>query len=167
MKIFLLGFMGAGKSFWGKQLADQYHLPFYDLDEVIVQDEEMAVSDIFATKGEEYFRRKESNLLRELSKQDKFLISCGGGTPCLQENIDLMNERGTTIWIHPSIQVMTERLLRKKSKRPLIADMPDEEVPDFIEMKLSERRPFYEQAQIIIDQDDISLDTFAEKLANA
>lgn len=159
--------MGAGKSFWGKQLADQYQLPFYDLDEVIVQDEEMAVSDIFATKGEEYFRRKESNLLRELSKQDKFLISCGGGTPCLQENIDLMNERGTTIWIHPSIPVMTERLLRKKSKRPLIADMPDEEVPDFIEMKLSERRPFYEQAQIIIDQDDISLDTFAEKLGNA
>lgn len=159
--------MGAGKSFWGKQLADQYQLPFYDLDEVIVQDEEMAVSDIFATKGEEYFRRKESNLLRELSKQDKFLISCGGGTPCLQENIDLMNERGTTIWIHPSIPVMAERLLRKKSKRPLIADMPDEEVPDFIEMKLSERRPFYEQAQIIIDQDDISLDTFAEKLANA
>lgn len=159
--------MGAGKSFWGKQLADQYQLPFYDLDEVIVQDEEMAVSDIFATKGEEYFRRKENNLLRELSKQDKFLISCGGGTPCLQENIDLMNERGTTVWIHPSIPVMAERLLRKKAKRPLIADMPDEEVADFIERKLSERRPFYEQAQIIIDQDDISLDTFAEKLANA
>ncbi|HEY0272329.1 MAG TPA: shikimate kinase [Chitinophaga sp.] len=166
MKIFLLGFMGAGKSFWGRQLADHYQLPFYDLDEVIVQDEEMTISDIFASKGEDYFRQKESNLLRELSKQDKFLISCGGGTPCLQENIDLMNERGITIWIHPSIPVMAERLVRKKYKRPLIADMADEDVADFIEMKLSERAPFYGQAQIIIDQDDISLDTFVEKLGD-
>ena len=159
--------MGAGKSFWGKQLADQYQLPFYDLDEVIVQDEEMTIIDIFASKGEDYFRRKESNLLHELSKKDKFVISCGGGTPCLQENIDLMNERGVTVWIHPSVSVMAERLVRKKHKRPLIQDIPDEEVADFIEMKLSERAPFYQQARIIIDQDDISLDTFAEKLADA
>lgn len=82
MKIYLLGFMGAGKSYWGKQLADHLNLPYYDLDEVIVEAEEMAIADIFASKGEDYFREQEAKLLRDLSEQESFLISCGGGTPC-------------------------------------------------------------------------------------
>lgn len=162
MKIYLLGFMGAGKSYWGKQLADHWQLPYYDLDEVIVEAEEMAIADIFATKGEDYFREKESRLLRELSKQDKFLISCGGGTPCFQENMDFMNEHGTTVWINPSVETMVERLQRKKSKRPLIADLEDEDLIGFVEKKMAERLPFYQQSRHIITSDNISLDTFTQ-----
>ncbi|HEY8959605.1 shikimate kinase [Chitinophaga sp.] len=162
MKIYLLGFMGAGKSYWGKQLADHWQLPYYDLDEVIVEAEEMAIADIFATKGEDYFREKESRLLRELSKQDKFLISCGGGTPCFQENMDFMNEHGTTVWINPSVETMVERLQRKKSKRPLIADLEDEDLVGFVEKKMAERLPFYQQSRHIITSDNISLDTFTQ-----
>lgn len=162
MKIYLLGFMGAGKSYWGKQLADHWQLPYYDLDEVIVEAEEMAIADIFATKGEDYFREKESQLLRELSKQDNFLISCGGGTPCFQENMDFMNEHGTTVWINPSVETMVERLQRKKSKRPLIADLEDEDLAGFIEKKMAERLPFYQQSRHIITSDNISLDTFTQ-----
>ncbi|SEW53659.1 shikimate kinase [Chitinophaga arvensicola] len=162
MKIYLLGFMGAGKSYWGKQLADHWQLPYYDLDEVIVEAEEMAIADIFATKGEDYFREKESELLRELSAQENFLISCGGGTPCFQENMDFMNENGTTIWINPSVEAMAERLQRKKSKRPLIADLEDEDLAGFIEKKMAERLPFYEQSKHIITSDNISLDTFTQ-----
>ncbi|MET3880111.1 MULTISPECIES: shikimate kinase [Chitinophaga] len=162
MKIYLLGFMGAGKSYWGKQLADHWQLPYYDLDEVIVEAEEMAIADIFATKGEDYFREKESQLLRELSKQDNFLISCGGGTPCFQENMDFMNEHGTTVWINPSVETMVERLQRKKSKRPLIADLEDEDLVGFVEKKMAERLPFYQQSRHIITSDNISLDTFTQ-----
>ncbi|KAA2239712.1 shikimate kinase [Chitinophaga agrisoli] len=167
MKIFLIGFMGAGKSYWGKQLAEHWNLPYYDLDEVIVAEEEMAVSDIFATKGEDYFRERESALLRGLVQQDKFLVSCGGGTPCFQDNMDFMNENGVTIWLNPSVAVMVERLQRKKYKRPLIQDLADEDLTAFIEKKLAERQPFYQQSQHIIASDHISLDTFEKELKNA
>ncbi len=159
--------MGAGKSYWGKQLADHWQLPYYDLDEVIVEAEEMAISDIFATKGEDYFREKESLLLRELSRQDNFLISCGGGTPCFQDNMDFMNEHGITIWINPSLEAMVERLQRKKHKRPLIQDLDDEDLLDFVEKKMAERRPFYEQSRHIISSDNISLDTFTKNIEHA
>lgn len=164
MKIYLLGFMGAGKSYWGKQLADHWQLPYYDLDEVIVEAEEMAIADIFAIKGEDYFREKESLLLRELSGQDNFLISCGGGTPCFQENMDFMNEHGTTIWINPSVEAMVERLQRKKYKRPLIADLEGEDLVGFVEKKMAERLPFYQQSRHIISSDNISLDTFTQNI---
>jgi shikimate kinase len=167
LKIFLIGFMGAGKSYWGKQLSEHWELPYYDLDEVIVAEEEMAVSDIFATRGEDYFRERESMLLRELARKDRFLIACGGGTPCFQDNMDFMNEHGTTIWLNPSIPVMVERLQRKKLKRPLIQDLPDEDLVAFVEKKLAERRPFYEQSAHIIDTDHISLDTFEKELKHA
>lgn len=154
--------MGAGKSYWGKQLADHWQLPYYDLDEVIVEAEEMAIADIFANKGEDYFREKESRLLRELSEQDNFLIACGGGTPCFQENMDFMNEHGTTIWINPSLEAMVERLQRKKYKRPLIADLEGEDLIGFVEKKMAERLPFYQQSRHIISSDNISLDTFTQ-----
>jgi shikimate kinase len=160
LKIFLIGFMGAGKTYWGKQLAEHWNLPYYDLDEVIVAEEEMAVSDIFATKGEDYFRERESAILRGLVKQEHFLISCGGGTPCFQDNMDFMNENGITIWLNPSVSIMVERLQRKKYKRPLIQDLADEDLTAFIEKKLAERLPFYQQSQHIIESDHISLDTF-------
>jgi Shikimate kinase len=152
--------MGAGKTYWGKQLAEHWNLPYYDLDEVIVAEEEMAVSDIFATKGEDYFRERESAILRGLVLQDSFLISCGGGTPCFQDNMDFMNENGITIWLNPSVPIMVERLQRKKYKRPLIQDLADEDLTAFIEKKMAERLPFYQQSQYIIDSDHISLDTF-------
>lgn len=159
--------MGAGKSYWGKQLSEHWQLPYYDLDEVIMSEEEMPVSDIFATKGEDYFRERESMLLKQLSKQDNFLIACGGGTPCFQDNMDFMNENGTTIWLNPSIPVMVERLQRKKLKRPLIQDLPDEDLVAFVEKKLAERQPFYQQSKHIIDSDHISLDIFEKELKHA
>jgi len=157
--------MGAGKSYWGKQLAEHLELPFYDLDDVIVEAEEMSISDIFATKGEDYFRAREGFWLRELSEGENFLISCGGGVPCFQDNMDVMNERGTTIWLNPELPVIVDRLKRKKAKRPLIADLPDDELLAFVEKKLAERQSFYQQAQITIaETDNITLETFTKRL---
>lgn len=168
MKLFLIGFMGAGKSYWGKQLAEHFGLPYFDLDEVIVEREDMPVADIFSEKGEAYFRDLEGEVLRELAlSNDSFLISCGGGTPCFSDAMDFMNANGTTIWLNPSIPVIVERLQRKQYKRPLIQDFSKEDLLSFTEKKLAERQPFYEQSQVIISDDEISLETFDKLIRNA
>lgn len=168
MKIFLLGFMGAGKSYWGKQLAIHWDLPYFDLDDVIVEREGMAVAEIFAEKGENYFRELEGRMLRELAlDNDAFLIACGGGTPCFNDTMDFMNQQGVTVWLNPSVPVMVERLQRKQAKRPLIQDLSAEDLTAFTEKKLAERQPFYEQSQVIISDDAISLDTFDKLVRHA
>ncbi|WP_295117353.1 shikimate kinase [uncultured Chitinophaga sp.] len=168
MRVFLLGFMGAGKTYWGKQLAEHLQLPFFDLDEVVTEREGMSVSDIFAAKGEDSFRQMEKDTLRELVKeQEKFVISCGGGTPCFHDNIGFMNDSGTTIWLNPSVDVMVDRLKRKRGKRPLLKDLSDEELTAFVEKKLMAREPVYEQAKVIIVSDDITLETFEKHLKDA
>ncbi|MBO9151397.1 shikimate kinase [Chitinophaga sp. GCM10012297] len=168
MRIFLLGFMGAGKSYWGKQLASHWNLPYFDLDDVIVEREGMAVAEIFAEKGETYFREQEGRILRELAlDNDTFLIACGGGTPCFSDTMDFMNQHGITIWLNPSVPVMVERLQRKQAKRPLIQDLSAEELTAFTEKKLAERQPFYEQSQVIISDDAISLETFDKLVRHA
>lgn len=160
--------MGAGKSYWGKQLAEHFGLPYFDLDEVIVEREDMPVADIFSEKGEAYFRDLEGEVLRELAlSNDSFLISCGGGTPCFSDAMDFMNANGTTIWLNPSIPVIVERLQRKQYKRPLIQDFSKEDLLSFTEKKLAERQPFYEQSQVIISDDEISLETFDKLIRNA
>jgi len=160
--------MGAGKSYWGKQLAEHFSLPWFDLDEVIVEREGMPVADIFSEKGEEYFRNLEGEVLRELTlSNDAFLIACGGGTPCFSDAMDFMNENGITIWLNPSIPVIVERLQRKQYKRPLIQDLSEEDLLSFTERKLAERQQFYEQSQIIISDDEISLETFDKLIRNA
>lgn len=167
MRIFLLGFMGAGKSYWGKLLAAHWNLPYYDLDDVIAEQEGMPVADIFNTKGEDHFRRIESEVLRELSAGNKFLISCGGGTPCFSDTMDFMNDRGITVWLNPSATLIAERLQRKQYKRPLIQDLSPEDLVAFTEKKLAERRPFYEQSQVIVHGDEISLETFDKMILHA
>ncbi|RAJ02297.1 shikimate kinase [Chitinophaga skermanii] len=167
-RIFLLGFMGAGKTYWGKQLAEHLHLPFFDIDEVIVEEEGMPVSDIFAEKGEDYFRNRESEVLKRISQEeDEFLISCGGGTPCFLDNMDWMNDQGTTVWLNPSIPTMVERLQRKKYKRPLIQDLSDEDLSAFVEKKLLERAPFYQLSQRVITLDELSLEILTNEIHHA
>lgn len=168
MKLFLLGFMGAGKSYWGKQLAAHWNLPYFDLDEVIVEREDMPVADIFANKGEDYFRKKEGEVLRELvGAHESFVISCGGGTPCFSDAMDFMNNNGITIWLNPSVPLMVERLQRKQYKRPLIQDLATEDLVAFTEKKMAERQPFYEQSQVIISEDEITLETFEKLISHA
>ncbi len=167
MKIFLLGFMGAGKSYWGRLLADKMHLPYYDLDEVIVEEEGKTVAEIFAAEGEDFFRRREKEKLQEIARREEFILSCGGGTPCFFDNIQFMNAAGVTVWLNPSITAMIERIARKRHKRPLVKELDDGELKAFVEKKLSEREPFYRQSRLIIDTANESIDTIAEKLYHA
>jgi shikimate kinase len=155
MHIVLLGYMGSGKSTIGKLLSSQTGQPFLDLDEYICQKEKRSISEIFAQKGEIYFRKKEHEYLKEVleNKQD-MILSLGGGTPCYGNNMELILQYNTlSVYLKASIQTLTERLLKHKNSRPLIASLEDELVPEFIAKHLFERRFFYEQASqtIVID----------------
>ncbi len=167
MKIFLIGFMGSGKTHWGSQLASALNVPFFDLDTVITEQEGKTVSEIFAANGEEYFRYKERDTLESLtSVHSQFILSCGGGTPCFFNNVEFMKKKGTVVWLNTSIEVLKERLLKERLSRPLLRNISAPELRAYIIRKLSERRLYYEQADIMVHEENIVLDSLVELLHN-
>jgi shikimate kinase len=159
--------MGSGKTHWGKKLADTLQLPFFDLDTVITETENKNISQIFAESGEEFFRYKEKETLEEIvSDHDRFILSCGGGTPCFFNNIDFMKKNGKVIWLNTSIDALRERLFKERATRPLIKAIGDLELKSYIIRKLGERKMYYEQADFIIHEESASLPTIIELLHN-
>lgn len=145
--IFLIGYMGCGKSTLGRALSRQTGLQFIDLDHYIENRFHATVSSIFASGGEGEFRRMERAMLEEVSQFSDVIIACGGGTPCFFDNMRLMNSRGTTVWLTTPPERLLERLGRNRSKRPILADKSDAELRDFVVGALREREPFYSQAR--------------------
>ncbi len=167
MKIYLIGFMGSGKSFWGRKLSESMKLPFFDLDDMIVQQENKPVTDIFMEKGEEYFRGIEKEILHDLTaSHENFIISCGGGTPCFFGNIDYMKSNGKVIWLNTAADVLIDRLLKEKKHRPLLSDIPDEDMKAFIMKKLHDRKLYYEQAHLSLPEETLSLKQIQEAVEN-
>jgi len=165
MKIFLIGFMGSGKTHWGKLLSAKLHLPFRDLDTLIVQKEQKSIADVFSEKGEEYFRYQEKQTLEELiNEEESFVLSCGGGTPCFFNNIELMKKSGKVLWLNTSIDVLKERLLKERMSRPLIRDVSEEELRRYIVRKLTERKLYYEQADAMVNEESITLEELIRSL---
>ena len=159
MKIFLIGFMGSGKTHWGRQLSAKLQLPFFDLDTVIVEKEKQSVAEIFARQGEEYFRYQERDTLEEITHdQESFILSCGGGTPCFFNNIEFMKKSGKVVWLNTAVDALKERLLKEKVSRPLIREIGDDELKRYIVRKLSERKMYYEQADVMVNEESISLE---------
>ncbi|HET6256563.1 MAG TPA: shikimate kinase [Puia sp.] len=159
MKIFLIGFMGSGKTHWGRLLSKKLGLAFYDLDTVIVDREKKPVADIFSEKGEEYFRYQEKETLERIAdEQDGFILSCGGGTPCFFNNIEYMKKNGKVIWLNTSIDVLKQRLLRERKSRPLIRAVDESDLGRYIIRKLSERRMYYQQADVTVNEESVTMD---------
>lgn len=161
-KIFLIGMMGSGKSYWAEKLKKKLNVPAYDLDALIEMMEEKTVQEIFAEDGEEYFRKAEAKMLRLFAEKKQFVLSCGGGTACFNDNMKWMNKQGITIWIDEPVEILTERLLKEKSHRPLIKDLDDNELNDFLEKKLQERTPFYDQSAYRLSGEKLSESNFAK-----
>lgn len=161
MKIFLIGFMGCGKSHHGRKLAQMLNYEFIDLDQWMVNKTQMSIPVIFREKGEGYFRQLEAKSLRALGEKENTVIACGGGAPCFYNNLDWMNEHGLTIFLDTSEALILERVKRKPDKRPLLKGKSEEELRHFISSKLSERRSFYEQAEFRVSQEKES-ETFTQ-----
>jgi shikimate kinase len=150
MRIYLVGFMGSGKTHWGRRWANTHQWPFYDLDEMIETDEQQSIEAIFEQKGEEYFRMKETMALHTTLAYDRAIIACGGGTPCFHGNIDWMNEHGFTVYLSATPSLLLEQIMLEKDKRPLLKKVNEAELLFFIEQKLAERQPFYHQAKLTL-----------------
>ena len=158
--IFLIGYMGSGKTVVGRSLSKSINYNFYDLDKFIELNEKKSISEIFTNKNEVYFREIESKYLNQLiSIKEKKIISTGGGTPCYSNNIDLINNNSVSIYLKASVDTLVKRLKDTKINRPLISHLKDtNELKDFISKHLFERNYFYEKAKIKIKTDDLKLD---------
>lgn len=164
----MIGFMGSGKSHWGRLLSKRLELPYYDLDEEITKAENRSIPQIFHDDGEEYFRFKEKEMLEALVEDhEMFIISCGGGTPCFFNNIDFMKRSGTVVWLNTSIETLVQRLQREKQTRPLIKAISDKELRSYIIKKLQDRRLYYEQATVIVPEETIVTDTLIKAIQDA
>jgi shikimate kinase len=165
MKIYLIGFMGCGKSHWGKQLGEKLNIPYFDLDDEIVKEESKSITEIFAYHGEEYFRQKEKDVLYTLTeKHNSFVLATGGGTPCYFNNIEYMNKNGTSVWFNCSVECLFNRLVKEKDHRPLIRNLTDEQLRSFIIKKFGDRKIFYRQASVIINEDAITLENIVDTI---
>ncbi len=168
MKIFLIGFMGSGKSHWGQLLSRKLNFPFFDLDEQIISHEGKAINEIFAENGEEYFRLLEKDVLHIITEShESFVMACGGGSPCYFKNIDYMNNAGTTVWINTPFETLFKRLIEQKSHRPLIKDLSSEQIRSYIIKKFSDRKIYYEQADVSIEEDQFTVEQLVEKIFHA
>ena len=160
MKIFLIGFMGSGKTTLGRKLASRMGYEFIDLDHKLEQQVELSIAEYFQIFGDNAFRKLESEVLKKTLYPENAIISTGGGLPCYFDNMDWMKANGKSVYIKLTPKTLADRLETGKEERPLLQEKHGDALVDFIEQKLEEREKFYSQANIIVD----GLSLTAEKL---
>jgi shikimate kinase len=144
-KVFLIGLMGSGKSYWSKKIS-----------KLIEMNEEKTIAEIFAEDGEESFRKTETKLLKWFKEKKKYVLATGGGTPCFNENMQWMKKEGIVIWLDESLEVLVQRLIEEKEHRPLIAKLNEQQLATFLEEQLTNRFSFYQQANYRVSADQIT-----------
>lgn len=154
-RIFLIGYMGAGKTTLGKALAKELNLPFIDLDWRIEGRFHKTVGEVFTERGEEGFRELERQMLHEVAEIEDVIISTGGGTPCFFDNMDFMCSQGETVFLDASHEVLFRRLKAAKQSRPLLRDKSDEELMDFIKEAIGKRMKWYSRAKYVVGADEL------------
>ena len=166
MKIVLVGYMASGKSTVGRLLARHLQMEFIDLDDYIESNQKKSIKNIFSEKGEIFFRKLEHQMLKEvLEKKESVIISTGGGTPCYGTNMaTILEQADTSIYLDLSIPNLVDRISREKENRPLVKNIPDSELPEFIGKHLFERRPYYLQTKHILDCNGLDAKTVVDKI---
>ncbi len=173
-RIFLIGYMGCGKSTIGKRLAQLLSLSFIDLDAHIQSKYHKTIAELFAEKGEEQFRNIERQVLLEVADFEDVLVSTGGGAPCFFDNMEVMNRAGVTVYIQAEPEELAARLLASKTVRPILSSKKPEELVPFIREHLTERERYYNKAAIIFRTDHmitkeeihLTVHAIAERLNN-
>jgi shikimate kinase len=150
-RVYIIGFMGSGKSTAGKKLALLLGWSFIDLDKRIEEQAGKTIPEIFSQQGEAYFRNVEAEVLKNLISQTNTVISTGGGTPCHGDNMDHMLETGLTLYLKLTPVQLKSRLSESTGKRPLIKDLDEDSLLGFIEEKLALREKWYNRAEITVE----------------
>ncbi|MDL2323049.1 shikimate kinase [Bacteroidales bacterium OttesenSCG-928-A17] len=167
-QLFLIGYMGSGKTTLGKCLAKKLGLSFIDIDLFIGNRFRKSIDQIFREYGEEKFREMEHAILREIVGFEDTVISTGGGTPCFFNNMGLMKEYGTTIYLKVDSEELTKRLKNGKNNRPLLKDKSNTELQEFIEENIKKRETYYNEADFIVPAEKLftkkDIDTGVDEL---
>lgn len=166
MRVYLIGYMGCGKSRLGRLLSEHLGLQFVDMDDYIEERNCKTVPQIFADHGEDGFRQRERKALEELAEFTDIIIATGGGAPCFYDNIDLMNKTGKTVFLNIDPAILADRLMSSKTERPLIKGKSRDELVAFIDETLKKRMQFYSQAQFEITEPDFDLDVLHNMISS-
>ncbi|OOQ58878.1 shikimate kinase [Mucilaginibacter pedocola] len=161
-RLYIVGFMGCGKTSWGKKLAAGLGYDFIDLDHALEAQVGMTIAEYFASHGEDAFRKLESQVLKETEYPENVIVSTGGGLPCFFDNMDWMNAHGETLYIQLSPKGLASRLENAKTPRPVLQGKKGDELVAFIEHKLAEREGFYLKATHYVDGIDMSVEKLVE-----
>ncbi len=159
--------MGSGKTTNGKRLAGHLGYSFLDMDMEIEKDQGMAIARIFETRGEEFFRSLEHELLLKIFNMDNLVISTGGGLPCFSNNLELINKNGVSVYLKLTPEMLASRLKFSGKTRPLIKNLPEDELLNFVYQQLEEREAWYLKATIIYNAMNMNINELAEKVSAA
>lgn len=163
-RLYLIGFMGSGKTYIGRRLAGALHLPFLDLDDYLEVRTGRSISRIFEEEGEAAFRSLEAAALRDTERYAAAVIACGGGTPCYRDNMHWMNAHGVTIYLRTPVTLLVDRLIDETAHRPLLRGLDREGLHRFVETKLEDRVAHYRQASVIVEQQAGGGDAIVQEL---
>ena len=166
-RIFLIGYMGAGKTTLGKAFAREMSLNFIDLDWFIEERFHKTVQQLFLERGEDGFRELERKMLHEVAEFEDVVVSTGGGTPCFFDNMEFMNASGTTVYLKVSVEELAKRLELCKHTRPVLKGRSGEELRAFIAESLEKRNPFYTKASITFDAEKMLTESDVHDISNA
>jgi len=155
--VYIIGFMGSGKTTAGKKLAASMDWSFIDLDHKIEEHTGMKIPDIFSRYGEDHFRETESLILRSIAPDSDTVVATGGGAPCYKDNMKFMLKTGLTVYLELTPEQLAERLTGSSDERPLIKNMQGEELLQYIINKLSERSDWYQKSHIIQNGFDLKI----------
>jgi shikimate kinase len=166
-KVYIIGFMGSGKTTAGKKLAKVLGWSFIDLDKKIEEKAGKRIPEIFSQDGENYFRKIESETLKGIEYETDTVVSTGGGAPCYEENMDFMLRTGLTVYLKLTSLQLRSRLSESKGDRPLIVNLGKDELLAFIEEKLHSREEWYNKAEISIEGIDIDIKNLSKRVKSA
>ncbi len=162
--VFLIGFMGSGKTYWANRMASILDVPCYDLDKMIENYSKMPVGQIFEKSGEAVFRETEKKVLHHCMHLVPGMYAAGGGTPCFFDNMDWMNLNGRTIYLNTPANLLVERLKHERLLRPLLANVEEHALEEHIAQLVAQRLPFYKQATICLEQSAENASVFEQLL---
>ena len=166
-RIYIIGYMGAGKSGVAKRLAAKIGWQSCDTDSMFEEKYKITISDFFAKYGQDLFRKLESEILHSTAQMDNVVVATGGGTPCFFDNMDFMNDNGLTVFLSMSAKSAAIRLSQTKKKRPLIKGLSGDELLRFVEQQYDQRLPFYTQAQMTFKAENCDVENIAITISNA
>ena len=163
-RIYLVGYMGAGKTTAAKRLASRLGWEVVDTDALFEEKYRISVDDFFQKYDEPLYRKLESEILKSTEGRDNIVISTGGGTACYFDNMEWMNQHGLTVFMQISPKAAVDRVLHSHHKRPLVRGKSEEELMEFVNQHYAARLPFYEQAKITVKSENFDLEALMERI---